>query len=76
MKGLECPLKYAGKTGRIFYVRYKEHSHAIRSKSSNSGYSNHILNTGHTYGTTTDTTDFIMTPEEYHIYKIIGTIHI
>jgi hypothetical protein len=43
------------------------------------GYSNHILNTGHTYGTITDTMDVIRTGrkgkhlntlEKYYIYKI------
>jgi hypothetical protein len=44
-----------------------------------SRYSNHIVNTGHTYGTITDTMDVIRTGrkgrhmntlEKYHIYKI------
>jgi hypothetical protein len=76
MKCLDCPLKYIGQTGRTFNLRYKEHNHAIRSNCSKSGYSNHILNTGHTYGTITDTMDHIMiggksrhlnTLERYHI---------
>jgi hypothetical protein len=63
----------------MFKVRYKEHIHAIRSNSSNSGYSNLILNMGHTYGTITDTMNTIRTGrkgrhlntlEKYHIYKI------
>jgi hypothetical protein len=29
--------------------QYKEQIHAIRNNNSNSGYSNHILNAGHTY---------------------------
>jgi hypothetical protein len=41
--------------GRTFNIRYKEHIQAIRNNNSNSGYSNHIPNTGHTYGTITDT---------------------
>jgi hypothetical protein len=47
-----CPLKYIGHTGRTFNITYKEHI---------SGYSNHILNTVHTYGTITDTMDIIRT---------------
>jgi hypothetical protein len=79
MKCLDCPLKYTGQTGRIFNTRYKEHIHAIRNNSSNSGYSNTILKTGHTYGTITDTMDVIMTGrkhthlnalQKYRIYKI------
>jgi hypothetical protein len=79
MKCLACPLKYIGQTGRTFNIRYKEHIHAVRTNNSNSGYSNHILNTGHTYGTITGTVDVIRTGrkgrrlnalEKYHMYKI------
>jgi hypothetical protein len=58
MKCLDCPLKYIGRTGRTFNIRYKEHIQAIRNNN-NSGYPNHILNTGHTYGTINDTMDVI-----------------
>jgi hypothetical protein len=34
-------------------------ANAIRNNHNNSGYSNHILNTGHTYGTIKDTMDII-----------------
>jgi hypothetical protein len=56
-----------------------KHPVAIRNNDGNSGYSNHIPNTGHTYGTITDTMDVIRTGrkgrhlntlERYHIYKI------
>jgi hypothetical protein len=65
--------------GQTFNIRYKEHIHDIRSNNSKSGYLNHILNTGHTYGTIYDTMDVIAmgrkgkhlnTLERYHIYKI------
>jgi hypothetical protein len=77
--GLDCPLKYIGHTGRAFNIRYKEHIHAIRSNNSNSGYSNYILNTRHTYGKITDTMDVIRIGrkgghlnmlEKYHIYEV------
>jgi hypothetical protein len=55
-------------------------SNDIKINSSNSGYSNRILNTGHTYGTITDIMGVIMkqgekgkhlnTLETYHAYKI------
>jgi hypothetical protein len=79
MKCLDCPLNYIGQTGRAFNIRYKELIHAIRSNNSNFGYSNHILNTRHTYGTITDTMAVIRigrkgrhlnTLEKYHIYEI------
>jgi hypothetical protein len=76
---MDCPLKYVGQTGRIFCTRYKEYIQAIRNDNSNSGYSNHILNTGYTYGSINNTMDIIKTEKEgknrntlekYHIYKI------
>jgi hypothetical protein len=77
MKCLDCPLKYIGQTGRTFHTRYKEHIQEIRNTNGNSGYSDHILNTGHTHGTITDTMDIIKTEkngkhlntlDKYHIY--------
>jgi hypothetical protein len=50
MKCLDCPLKNIGQTGRTFHTRSKEDTEAIRKNNSNSGYSNHILSTGHKYG--------------------------
>jgi hypothetical protein len=79
MKCMDCPLKYVGQTGRTFNTRYKEHIHNITSNNSNTGYANHILNTGHTYGTITDIMEIIKTGrkgrylnilEKYHIYEI------
>ncbi|PNF31380.1 hypothetical protein B7P43_G10054 [Cryptotermes secundus] len=79
MKCVDCPLKYIGQTGRTFNTRYKEHIHDIRNNDSNSGYSNHILNTGHAYGTITEVMEVVTTGkkgrhlntlEKYHIYKI------
>jgi hypothetical protein len=79
MKCLDCPLKYIGQTGRTFNARCQEHIQIFRSNNSNSGYSSHILNTGHTYGTIQCTMGIIKTHkkgkylktlEKYHIYKI------
>jgi hypothetical protein len=51
----------------------------MRNSNSNAGYSNHILNTGHKYGTITDTMDIVRTHrkgkhlntlEKYHTYKM------
>jgi hypothetical protein len=52
MKYLDCTLKYIGKTGRTFNIRYKEHIQAIRNNN-NSRYSNHILGTNNTHHTYT-----------------------
>jgi hypothetical protein len=79
IKCLDCPLKYIGQTGRAFHTSYKEHIQAISNNNSNLGYSSHILNMGHTYGTITDTMDIIRTQkkpstqntlQKYHLYKI------
>jgi hypothetical protein len=77
---MDCPLKYIGQTGQTFKTRYKEHIQAIRNNNSNSGYSKHILNTGHTYGSITDTMKALKTQrkgkhlntlERYYIYKMM-----
>jgi hypothetical protein len=77
MKCMSCPMKYIGQTGRPFNIRYKEHIRDIKNNSSNSRYSNHILNTGHSYGNITDTMEIMKierkgkhlnTFERYHIY--------
>jgi hypothetical protein len=57
-------------TGKTLNIRYKEHIHALRNISSNSQYSNHILNTGHTYRTITgEEGKHLNTLEKYHIYR-------
>jgi hypothetical protein len=61
MKFLVCPLKYFGQTGRTLNIKYREYSHEIRTTNIKFGYSNHILGTGHTYGTIKDTMDIIRT---------------
>jgi hypothetical protein len=59
MKCMSCSLKYIGQTGRSFNTRYKEHIRDIRSKNSKPGYSSHLLNTDHTYGSITDTVQVV-----------------
>jgi hypothetical protein len=41
---------YIGQTGRTFKTRYKEHLQAISNNRTETGYSRHILDSGHTYG--------------------------
>jgi hypothetical protein len=66
--------QYIGQTGRTFSKRYKEHIQATRNNNSNSGYSNHIVNTGHTYGTIADTMDVIRTGRKGRHLKHSGKI--
>jgi hypothetical protein len=70
IKCLDCPLKYKGQRGRAFHTRYKEHLQAIRSNNGNSGYSNHILTTGHTYGNITDTMHTIKTEKKLEVESL------
>jgi hypothetical protein len=46
---------YIGQAGRTFQTRYKEDIQAIWNNNDNSGYSIHILNTGHAYGNINNT---------------------
>jgi hypothetical protein len=55
VKCLDSPLKYIGQTGQTFHTRYKEPIQLITNNNGNLGYSHHVLNVGHTYGTRTDT---------------------
>lgn len=79
MKCLDWPLKYIGQTGKASNTRNKEITQATRNDMGSSGYSNHILNTGHKYGIVTDTQDirrthtkgkYLNTLEKYHIDNI------
>jgi hypothetical protein len=50
--------------------------HDIRSNNSNSGYSNHILNTGHAYGTIADTMEMITTGKKGKYFNTLERYHI
>jgi hypothetical protein len=76
---MDSPLKCIGQTGQTFKTRYKEHIQAIRNNNGNSGYSKHILNMGHTYGSVSNTMKVLkmqrkgkhlITLERYYIYKM------
>jgi hypothetical protein len=64
MKYLDSSLKYIDRTGRTFKRRCKEHIEATRNNNGNSEYSNHILNTGHSCRTISDTMDIIIYGEK------------
>lgn len=79
MRCIDCPLKYIEQTGLAFCTRYEECIQAVRNNNGNSGCSNHILDTGHTYWSITDTINIIKTEkkgkhliilEKYCIHKI------
>jgi hypothetical protein len=60
------------RTYRSFHIKYKKHIQVIRYNNSNLGYSSHILNIGHTYGTITDTTDIILTHKKGKAISVTG----
>jgi hypothetical protein len=74
IKCLDCTLEHVGQTGGTFHNRYKEQIHAIRYNNSNSGFSSYILNTGHTYGTITDTVAILGTHRKKKTLKHIRKI--
>jgi hypothetical protein len=60
MKSLQCPLKYIGQKGEHSVPDTKNTKYVLSEKNnSNSGYSNHILNTLHTFGPVTDNVDIV-----------------
>jgi hypothetical protein len=72
-----CPSSYTGQTGRNFKIKYKEHVNDIRCNRDKTGYSRHILNTGHERAgdiTSSEILDvhpkgpYLNTLERYHIY--------
>jgi hypothetical protein len=77
LKCLDCGKNYIGQTGRNFKQRYREHINDIRQNKEKSGFSQHILNTGHRYSTIDDTMKILYrnkkgrllnTVEQFYIY--------
>jgi hypothetical protein len=75
LKIQNCPGRYIDQTGRSFNG---EHVHAIRTKNKKTGYSHHILNTGHSYGSLENSLEILNiqekgpypnTTENFYIYR-------
>jgi hypothetical protein len=49
LKYTDCPLQYTGQTGRSFQTRFKENTRKIKHNKDTLAYTQHILNTRHTY---------------------------
>jgi hypothetical protein len=73
-----CSVNYIGQTGGSFKIRYKEHINDIRYNRLKTGYSQHILNTGHERAFDITSLNimevqlkgpYLNTLEKYHIYK-------
>jgi hypothetical protein len=55
LKFQNCSCVYIGQTGRNFKIRYKEHIQDIKNNRIRTGFSHHILVTGHAYDKTENT---------------------
>jgi hypothetical protein len=73
-----CHKAYIGQTGRNFKTRFKEHIQDIKNNRTKTGFSQHILNTGHEYNTIENFMNIIKiqnkgkllnTLEKFYIYK-------
>jgi hypothetical protein len=58
---------YIGQTGRSFKIRYKEHVQDIKNNKSRTGFSHHILNTGHAYDSMENTMENLNFQEKVDI---------
>jgi hypothetical protein len=67
-----------GQTGRNFKIRYREHIQDKKNNKSKTGFSHHILSTGHTYDKIENTMEilnfkekgkYLNTLKKFHIYK-------
>jgi hypothetical protein len=77
LKCQKCSGVYIGQTRRNFKTRYKEHIQDIKSNNSKTGFSHHILSTGHAYDNIENTLEvlnfqekgnYLNTLERFHIY--------
>jgi hypothetical protein len=78
MKCNSCQKTYTGQTGRNFKTRYKEHIRDIKCNRAKTGYSQHILDTGHEYNNIETSMNIVKvqskgkllnTLEKFYIYK-------
>jgi hypothetical protein len=77
LKCMDCSLQYIGQTGRSFKTRYKEHIRAIQyNKKENSTYAQHIIDTGHTYGTIQNTMEILHTTQKGKYMNCLEKFHI
>jgi hypothetical protein len=78
VKCMDCHRQYVGQTGRNFKTRYKEHIRDIRNSRKTSGYVQHIVETGHSFGKMNDIMEikieqkgsYLNTLENFHIFKL------
>jgi hypothetical protein len=78
LKCESCPKVYIGQTGRSFNVTFKEHISDIVHNTDKTGYSQHILKSGHERAhnitqmeilETHNKSSYLNTLEEFHIFK-------
>jgi hypothetical protein len=76
LKCNKCLLRYIGQTGRTFKDQYREYIQAVRTNKHTSKYAQHILDTGHAYGTIEETMDIIQTTKKGHILNTLEQFYI
>jgi hypothetical protein len=75
LKSQNCPSIYIGQTGRKFRVRYKEHIEDTKSNKSRTGFSQHILNTGHACDTMENTMEILSLQEKGQYLNTLERFH-
>jgi hypothetical protein len=68
--------KYIGQTGRTFHTRYTEHSQDIQNNRDNTGFSQHILDTGNTYDSIENTMTALKTAKKGQYMNSLEKYHI
>jgi hypothetical protein len=69
IKCQNCPCIYIGQMGHSFKIRYKEHVQDIKNNKSRTGFSHHILNTGHAYDSIENTMEILNFQEKRQLSK-------
>jgi hypothetical protein len=73
---VHCPLKYIGKTGRIFKIRFKEHIRDTKNNGQNSKFAQHIADTTHEYSTIDQTMEILHTGKKCQALDTYKRFHI
>jgi hypothetical protein len=67
---------YIGQIGCNFKTRFKEHIQDIRNNRTKTGYSQHIINTGHEYGNIENTLNVLNVQKKGAFLNILEKFHI
>lgn len=73
---LDCSRKYIAQTGRTFDVQFRKHIHPTLNNKPDTWYSNHVLDTGHTYGKIRNTVVYKNKSNKNENFKLFRKMHI